>query len=481
MNRKTLIFCIILVFGLLHGDCVFAQARKSGFFLDPLWTASWEHEKDLINRLDLKLGIPGPGLLFRGQLLNKRSVPFVETDDHPLTDLAAGMYHTGTGSRFLYGKMNETGLSARLKNIWTHGVPLQTNHSPSSNDLSTSPSSTKEEGFFFYAGSPRLGPLRLFSSMYFENDLEPLYIAGIDYYFSPKIWMKIEGLYMEHTLDARQPSTWFAEEAWLPERKSRLYGGSVNVNYPFWGISADAAFSETFAFGQGWYANTSFRLGHRPWRFQLGFDMIDGAFTDRAGKIPDNGMRGGIQFEAWRKAGAFFKMSANIQGPRFGETLAKSRLALNYSFPVPKNSFVRLSRIHVNLDGNSLLQLKPGSAAKTGFGLYIGPVLITSEAGIHGDDKNNQNALPRFSDFEAWDALSFSEELQYRIKVWTFRTKFIYSIEEKRNGKVDTYALQFYAAAHWKWGRISGTFRFDEFPDTWTFTIRCQLRNKFLF
>ncbi len=471
--------CFLIVSELICGCCIFGQAQKTGFFLEPLWSASWEHEKNIINRIDLKFGISGPGLLFRGQLVDRRPVTFIETD--ALTALGAAMYHTGTGSRFLYGIITETGLSARLKNIWLHGVPLQTNHSPSSSDLTTTPSSTKEEGFFFYLGSPRLGPVRLFSSVYFEHDLQPLYAAGIDYYFSPKIWMKIEGLYTEQTVKARQPSTWFSKEAWLPERASRLYGGSINVNHPFWGISGDAAYSETFAFGKGWYGDISFRIGHRPWRFQAGFDMVNGAFTDREGAMPDNGFRTGIQFEVWGKAGAFFKLSGNIQGTEFGEPLSKSRLQMSYYFPVPKQSAVRLSRIHFNLEGDSLGQPDPGSAVKTGFGLYLGPVLAASELSIHGDDDNNRNALLRIADFKAWDMLSFSEELQYRIKSWTFRAKFTYLIEEKKSEKVHSYNIQVYSAVNWKWGRISGTFSFNEFPDDWTYTIRCQLKSKFIF
>ncbi|MDR2901166.1 MAG: hypothetical protein LBV20_06570 [Treponema sp.] len=460
--------------------CIFSQAQKSGFFLDPLWSGSWEHEKDIINRLDLKFGFPEPQILFRGQLVDKRSVPFIEPDDVPLTALGAAVYHTGTGSRFLYGKIDETGLSARLKNIWLHGIPLQTTHSPSSSDLTTAPSSTKEDGYFLYLGSPRLGPLRLFSSIYFENDLQPLYLAGIDYYFTPKVWMKIEGLYTEQVIGARQPSTWFSEVAWLPERTSRLYGGSVNVNHPFWGLAGDAAFSETFAFGRGWYGNLAFRLGQRPWRFQAGFDMVDGAFTDREGAIPDNGFRTGMQFEAWGKAGAFFKMTANVHGLQFGEPLGKSRLAVNYYFPIPKNTFVRLSRMYFNLDGNSLEQPEPGSVAKAGFGLYIGPILTTSEINFRGNDDNNQNAFPRFSDFQSWDVFSLSEELQYRIHIWTFRTKFVYTSEEKKDALVNVFGFQFYSAVNWKWGRISGTLRFDNIPSEWTFSIRAQLKQKFL-
>lgn len=472
---------MMIVLGLMQASCIFSQSPKSGFFIEPLWTGSWEHEKEIVNRLDLKLGVPKLGLLFRGQLIDKRSVPFKETDGAVLPALGTAMYHTGTGSRFLYGNIDETGLSARLKNIWLHGTPLQTNHSPSSSDLTTAPSSTKEPGFFFYLGSPRWGPLRLFSSIYFEDDLKPLYLAGIDYFFSPKIWIKIEGLFTEQIAGARQPSTWFAEEFWLPERRSRLFGGSINFNHPFWGISGDAAYSETFAFGKGVYADTSFRIGHRPWRFQAGFDMVSGAFTDREGKIADNGMRAGLQFEVWGKAGAFFKMSANVQGPKFGSALAKSRLAASYYFPAPKNLFVRISRIHFNLDGNSLLQSEPGSTAKAGFGLYIGPVLATSEFSIHGDDAQNENALPRIEDFISWNMLSISEELQYRVSIWAFRTKFTYSLEEKKHGKVDSYALQFYIAANWKWGKVSGTLRFNDIPNDWTFTIRCQLKNRFFF
>lgn len=293
--------------------------------------------------------------------------------------------------------------------------------------------------------------------------------------------MKAEGLYIEQLAPERQPSTWFSEEAWLPERKSRLYGGSFNVNHPFWGISGDFAFSETFAFGTGSYHDVSFRIGHRPWRFQAGFDMVHGAFTGRDGKNPDNGMRTGIQFEVWGIAGAFFKMTGNIQGPEFGEALAKSRFAASYYFPVLKNSFVRFSGIHFNLAGNSLKQSNPGSNLKTGFGIYIGPILATTEVSIDGNDKMNKTAMPRFSDLQAWNLLSFSEELQYRISIWTFRTKFTYSMEEKKSGKVTIFGFQLYSAANWKWGRVSGTFRADEFPEKWSFTIRCQLKNRFLF
>jgi hypothetical protein len=209
--------------------------------------------------------------------------------------------------------------------------------------------------------------------------------------------------------------------------------------------------------------------------------MVEGAFTDREGEIPDNGMRAGMQFEYWGKAGKFFKFTSNIQSPQFGEPLAKTRLAASYYFPVPKNSFIWFSRVHLNLDGNSLLQAEPGSALKTGFGLFVGPIQTRTELSFHGNDEQNEHALFRFGDFASWDSISFSEELQYRISIWTFRTKFTYSIEERTAEKVNVFGLQLYAAANWKWGRVSGTFRFDEFPDKWTFMIRCQLKNRFVF
>ncbi len=484
MNLKKQILCLIVVSGCIHTCCLFASPQKTGFFFDLLWSGSWERGKNVINRIDLKLGVPGPGLIFRGQLVDRRPGPSSDSATPPLTVLGAGLYHTGTGSRILYGNIDEIGLAARLKNVWTRGPPLQMNHSLSAGDLATAPLGTKQPGLFLYLGSPRWGPVRVFSSVYVEHDLDQLYITGMDYYFSEKTWLKIEGLYTEQMLDARIPASWFSEQPWLPERTSRLYGGSINFNHTFWGISGDAAYSETFAFGTGWYGGVSFRLGNKPWRFQAGGDMIRGAFVDRGGKDPDEGIRIGAQFEAWEKAGSYFKINGSVQGPGSGEHLSKSKILVSYYFSVPKQVVVWPSRISFSVERNISDSSDPESTAKAGLGLYLGPVLATSGFSIHGNNDDNRKALPwvtDFTDFTEWTELSFSEELQYRIKAWTFRVKFAYLIEEKKTGKVGSYNFQVYSSIYGKWGRLSGTLNFDKFPDIWTYTVSWQLKHTFQF
>ena len=477
MNPKKSILCFIAVSGLIHGTFLRAGPEKPLFFADMLWSGSLEKNKHIINRTDLKLGVPGLGLILRGQLVDRHPPPWSDPVIIPSTAFGAGLYHTGTGSRLLYGIITEAGPAARLKNIWNRGSPFQVNHVPGSGDLSTAPSSSKQPGGYLYLGSPRWGPVRLFSSVYLKHNLDLVFSAGAGIFFSKRVWLTAEGLYTEQNLPEYPPVSWFSVPPWLPERVSRLYAGSVNFSSPGFGLSGDAGFSQTYARGNGWCGDVCLRLGNRPWRIQVSLDGVSGLFVDPEGSAVKVGIRAGLLGEIWGKSGSYAKLNGGVSGPGFDDPLSKTALSFTYYFPMWKDMPVRPSRGSFSLERSPDGDDGAGTAAGASFSLFFGPVLAVSSFSIRGNNRGNSKAFPLFTDFTEWDSLCFSQELQYRYTVWSFKTKFTYLLEEKRKtGKTPVYGLSFYASAYWSWGRLSAGLNFDNVPGDWSYTINWQLR-----
>ena len=141
------------------------QAEKSRekppvFTWEALWAGSWEESKTLHNRADLKFGFPMPGLTIRGQFLDRRPMNFelgppFGDQSSGIIGGAAGLYHKTTGSRILYGTLDELGLPARIRSPWIRSVPFTENRKPIMADLKTAASSTKKDEAYLYLSSPR--------------------------------------------------------------------------------------------------------------------------------------------------------------------------------------------------------------------------------------------------------------------------------------------------------------------------------------
>ncbi|MDR2370224.1 MAG: hypothetical protein LBD71_01990, partial [Treponema sp.] len=150
-----------IVWGLLMLSPGFLCAQG----VDALWTGSWEHGGNLVNRGDVRLFLPCMFSL-RAQAIDSRPddpgrtgfqpAGFGESGKNGLTSFSGGLYHKPTGSRLLLGILDEWGLPARIRNPWIRSLPFAENHSRSMADLKTEISSTKDAEAYLYLGSPQL-------------------------------------------------------------------------------------------------------------------------------------------------------------------------------------------------------------------------------------------------------------------------------------------------------------------------------------
>ncbi|MDR1277127.1 MAG: hypothetical protein LBK02_00080, partial [Treponema sp.] len=120
----------ILLFGVTFGPFLCAEtgapgnmegAAKDLFGWNLLWAGSWDEGKTLNNRGDLRLIFPS--LRLRAEVIDKRPLDFgssppLQGFGQGLSNYGGGLYHNPTGSRLLYGILDEWGLPARIRNPW---------------------------------------------------------------------------------------------------------------------------------------------------------------------------------------------------------------------------------------------------------------------------------------------------------------------------------------------------------------------------
>jgi hypothetical protein len=269
------------------------------------WTLLWAGFREgktpaapgnLVNRGDLRLSLPRYGLILRTQLVDKRpgdfsSLPWKDPEAGN-TVFSGGFYHRATGSRVLYGIIDEWGLPARLRNPWIRAVPFPEYHQPSAADLKNEASSTAKPEAYLYLGSPQLGSLRLSGFARIDGERNPGIGGGLELRPARKTDLRLEGYFTGRTLPPRKADTWFSADPPLPERDFRLYGLGFLAGFPFLVLSGDGAVSETFAFGRDLYANIGLRAGDKPWRLSLAADGAGKRYVGRDGSAPGPGFRG---------------------------------------------------------------------------------------------------------------------------------------------------------------------------------------------
>jgi len=264
---KTLTFLAAFI---MCGAALFAQSSNSSdqslIDWNLLWSGSWEESKTLHNRGEIKINIFPLNLLLRAQVLDRRPLNF-ELDDpwgDPekwITNFTGGLYHRSTGSRILYGVLDEWGLPARIRNPWIRSPTYAENHKPIIADARTAVSSTREDQVYLYLSSPFLElfpnfKLRGFISGQTEiDDFTPAISGGLDFSFSKNTRLLLEAFYTEKTLLAKKANTWFSDPPVLPEREFNLYAAGIIFTCPFLSVSSDFAISDTFFWGTDIYTN----------------------------------------------------------------------------------------------------------------------------------------------------------------------------------------------------------------------------------
>ena len=491
--------------GLLCGAALVAAespALKTGHFFNwaLLWSGSWEESKTLNNRGEVRLHFLPPGLTLRGEVLDRRTMNF-ELDppwgdpEKAVTNFAGGLYHRPTGSRLLFGALDEWGLSARIRNPWIRSPPYTENHKPLMADLKTAASSTKEDEAYLYLSTPVFNlphdvRLRGFASA--QTELEkptPAFSGGLDFTFAKKTGLLLEGFYTWAKLPSVKGSTWFSNPPPLPEREFRLSSAGILFYSPLVSVSSDWALSETFAWGADVYGNFGicvtpllpFASRERPLSFSFAADGAGERFVYRDGADHGEGFRSAGKIEWKGKRNSLFRINTTLRAPGFGEDFNRSSSGIYYRFPsANKNSPpVRLTRVSLTMDRNAVNPKKISDGLSGNIGVSInppqmakiGPLGINFSGTIKGLTAASDSPSPYPApEEEPWvfDTAGVSCELVWSPRYFQFKSKFGYSAYEKKDDKWD---VSFSAAARFKYGRLSLKAASPDFPEKWNWTV----------
>jgi hypothetical protein len=481
------LFCCALVSVARAGNLSAFPAAPGflkGLSADFLWSGSWEEGKSLINRGDIRLH--ALGFTLRGQLIDKRPAAFWERFPEPgNTALSGGLYHDGTGSRLLYGIVDEAGLAARIRNPWGRSVPYVEAHRPSLGDLKTEPSSTKTAGTYLYLGSPRLGMFRGFASVLLDSGLNPGITGGLDAQLDKKTNLRLEGFYTGRELPPRTASAWFSETPPLPERDFGLSALNLTVTSPVISAAADAAWSETFAYGRGLYGNLALRFDHKPWRLSLAADAAGDRYVDRDGAGVGAGFRTAGTFE-WRgQRTSLFRVSTTLRSPGLGEPFDRGNGVFYYRFPQAAKgktagNVVDIRRVSLTLNRNAADRAKILDSAEGVLGVKMGPVQTFLQGTLTGKTTAPDDAAAPFPypvPTASWDfySLKISGELSYAFSRFQFKAKMGHTNQAEKAPVWDT---AFNGSVRGKPGRFSLEIASPDFPNTWTCTLSWRLERK---
>lgn len=468
-----------------------------------LWSGSWEESKTLHNRGEIKLNFIPPALMFRAEVLDRRTMDFELDDpwgdpDKIITNFLSGLYHKPTGSRFLYGVLDEWGLSARIRNPWIRSAPYAENHKPLIADLKTAASATKEDEVYAYLSTPFMNPLpnvkvRGFASAQTEvENYTPAFSGGLDAVFNKKTHLLLEGFYTGATLEQTKPKTWFSNPPPLPEREFDLYAVGILFNNPLVSVSSDFAYSETFAWGSDMYANLGIRVtpllssGRIPRPLSVSF-AVDGAgerFVYRDGANHGPGFRTAGKIELKGGRNSLFRASTMVRGPGYEEEFNRSYSTLYYRFPAAgKDSpVVRLTRISLSADRNAVKPQKITDRLTGNLGISVNlpqnskkSLLAVNFSGfVKGitASEDTPSPYPAFTESHDFDTGGANCELSLSPANFQLKTKWGYTVYAEKDDKWD---CSFSAAARFKRGRLSIKASSPDFPEIWDWTISWRL------
>jgi len=488
----------------LCGAVLFAKDSIPLFNWSLLWSGSWEESKTLHNRGEAKLHFLPLGIVLRGQVLDRRTLNF-ELDEpwgDPekwITNYTGGLYHKQTGSRLLYGVLDEWGISARIRNPWIRSPPYAENHMPLIADLKTAASSTKEDEAYLYLSTPVLElfpdlKLRGFVSAQTEiENLTPALSGGLDFTIAKKTSLLLETFYTGATLPATKVSSWFADPPPLPERDFCLYAVGLLFANPDFSVSADWALSETFAWGTDVYGNLGvsvtpllpFGSRARPLTVSLAADGAGGRFVYRDGANHGAGFRGAAKIEWKGSYNSLFRLNTVLRGPGFEEELNgavfnRSSTGVYYRFPSKSNTDfpVRFTRISLTADRNAVNLKKTNDGLSGYIGLSVNlanhPLGINLSGSIDGLTalEGSPSPYPVHEESRVFDTGSVNCELVFPLGIFQFRSKtgctFYAEKDEKWN-----FSLS--ASARFKNGRLSLKTATADSGEKWSWTVSWRL------
>ncbi|MDR1398854.1 MAG: hypothetical protein LBJ41_02905 [Treponema sp.] len=434
-----------------------------------LSSGSWEYEGKLVTREDVGVFLPWD-LSLRAQLIDSR-----ESIDTANIAFSGGLYHKASGSRLLYGILDDSGLSARLRNLWSHAVPFVENHKPSSLELATTPSSTKSPSTALFLGTPRFGDLAGFASLVLDEAFNPAVSGGIAVDFDKETTFQLESFYTRKELPPRSSSTWFSSSPPLPARDFELYALSAVYTSTFFDIASDWALSKTFAYGQGVYGNLALGIGSRPWRVSLAADGAGERYVGSDGDASSAGFRLGARFEYFWKRSSTISLSTTLRTPKTGVPFDRSSSLITYHFSTKFN--VKLGPVSLNpsycslgfsRDATNWAKVK--DKAEASFGLNLGPIhTALSGNAVFQSVVDTQPALfPQLDSSTIFASAKVASVLSWGWGIARFSAALGYTLPKNKDAVWDT---SFRASIQGKRGRLSLGLVSPVFPDHWTFTL----------
>jgi hypothetical protein len=533
---------LFLVWALLWASSLFAETPetpdptgdKTASLRTPLawsllWSGVWEDKRILTQRGDLRLSLPRQGLSLRSEILDKEPAElhwpwehpsvFVRSFDGSGAAVQGGLYHKPTGTRLLYGALDEWGLPARLRNTWQRSAPFVENRKPLTADLKTTPVSSTDPELYLYLGSPRLnfpsrnseapaGPpgLRGFGSARFSRSGHSAFGGGLEGWFGEKTNVSLEGFYTGWTLPARKSSAWFSEKPPLPERDFRIYGLGLLADTRFFSLSFDWAWSETFAWGGDYYGALGLRVGRagaamlKGWQLSLAADRAGSRFTGSDGSAPGAGFRTGAKIEWQGRGNRLFRASATLRSPGLEEAFNYVSAGLFYRPPSGQGLFL-VSRVSLSADWDRRDPGQPLDGVEGGIGFRVSPralppwffEFLLGEPEPGKDGAGNSLAIfwlsplnfhlsaslkgipsPYSPDYSFY-SVKAGGDLSWSPGSFRFKLGLAYGEQDAKGGRWD---FSFSTGVHGKPGRFSLKIASEDFPDAWTYTFSWRLEKK---
>ena len=509
-RRSSLAGAVVFIFALGGFPVMGAEKPKkpgedSLFTWNLLWTGSWYKsiktpdgdfpgtadlfaDGTLYNRGNFTLGLPKPDLALRLLATDKRLLPLNEDDGKAGFNPGLGIYHHGSGSRFLRGVQSEYGLPARVNNIWLRSAPFMESRSPSSRDLKTEPSARDKPESYLYLALPQKGIFGAFASAALDDELNPAFGGGLGLAVQ-KTELRIEGFYTQKKLPPRSVSTWFSSTPPLPERNFDIYALGLFFNSPNAAFATDWALSETFAWGRGVYGNAALRLGNKPWRFSLAGDGAGNRFADRGGSMAGPGFRAAAKAEHFWPRSGLLRIQSTLRSPGLEEVFNRANLSIYFRPSAPtaaqkkRNTFpVRLSRASISLNRDARNPEKTADTLDALAGFYFGPLSTVFSCSLHSvstlDREGKIKPLFQTPAFEDYESFKVACELGLKPGIFDLRTKLGYTARAK---KAPLWEPSLNVSVKpGKWGRIGLKIASTDFPEKWnyTFSWRLEARSK---
>jgi hypothetical protein len=471
-----------------------------------LWTGSWYNSikspdgelppgedffsgGTLYNRGDFILGLPRLDLSLRFLATDKRLLPFVEDDPKAGFNPGFGIYHRGSGSRFLYGVQSEHGLPSRINHVWIKSVPFMESRQPSSRDLKTEPAAQDKSESYLYLGLPQniLPGFDAFASAAVGSEQNPAFEGGIGWDGQGR-GARLEGFYTRKELAPRRSQTWFSASPPLPKRDFDIYALGLILYLPQAAFASDWAFSETFAWGQGLYGNFALRLGNKPWRFSLAGDGASGRFADRNGATAGAGFRVAAKGERFWPRSGLLRFQSNIRSPGLEENFERGGFSLYFRPSAPTAAAkrndpfrIRFTRASLSVNRDARKPEKTADTLNALAGFNFGVFSTVFSCSLHSLSALDGESLFGFPAFENFDSFRVKGELGWKPSRFRFGALDLSSAlaYTARAEKDSLWELSLNGSIKpGKWGRVGLKIASQDFPEKWNYTLTWRFEAK---